>query len=292
MTALAEGVAGAGSVAPETPVRPGRRGSGAWRYAVLAVLGLYFLVPIAGSVWFTVRERDGVSLETYAEIPSAEGFAEAITRSLAIAGLTVVIALVLMVPTVVLVNLRLPRLRTTVELLTLMPLVLPPIALVVGVRSVLAWAPDYFLGTWLAEVFFALQEPALPWSLVFVYVVLALPFVYRALDAGVRGADLKTLTEAARNLGASWPRVLASVVLPVLRTSVLNASFITLALVLGEFTVAVILGFETFPTWIVRISGSQPQLSVAVSVLSLALTWALLLLISALDRRRGTKETS
>ena len=289
MTALAEGVAGAGGVAPGTPVRPGRRGAGAWRYAVLALLGLYFLVPIAGSVWFTVRERDGVSLETYAEIPGAEGFGEAFGRSLAIAGLTVLIALALMVPTVVLVDLRLPRLRTTVELLTLMPLVLPPIALVVGVRSVLAWAPDYFFGTPLAEAFFALQEPALPWILVLVYVVLALPFVYRALDAGVRGADLRTLTEAARNLGASWPRVLASVVLPALRTSVLNASFLTLALVLGEYTIAAILGFETFPTWIVRISGSQPQLSVAVSVLSLVITWLLLLIISALYRRRGKK---
>jgi putative spermidine/putrescine transport system permease protein len=294
MTALATGVTGAGSVAPETPVRTGRGRSGAWRFAVLIVLGLYFLIPIAASVLFTVRDRGrgGVTLEHYAEIPGADGFAEAFTRSLALAGLTVVIVLLLMVPTVVLVELRLPRLRTTVELLTLMPLVLPPIALVVGVRSVLAWAPDYFLNTPLAEAFFALQKPALPWILVFVYVVLALPFVYRALDAGVRGADLRTLTEAGRNLGASWPRVLVSVVLPVLRTSVLNASFLTLALVLGEYTIAAILGFETFPTWIVRISGSQPQLSVAVSVLSLLVTWVLLLLISALDRRRGTKENS
>jgi ABC-type spermidine/putrescine transport system permease subunit II len=294
VTALTSGVAGAGSVAPETPSGPERRGSGAWRFAVLGVLGLYFLVPIGASVWFTVRDRrnGGVTFGTYAQIPGAEGFADAFTRSLVLAGLTVVLVLLLMVPTVVLVNLRLPRLRTTVELLTLLPLVLPPIALVVGVRSVLAWAPDYFLDTPLADAFFALQEPSLPWILVFVYVVLALPFVYRALDAGVRGADLRTLTEAARNLGASWPRVLASVVLPVLRTSVLNAAFLTFALVLGEFTIAAILGFETFPTWIVRISGSQPQLSVAVSVLSLLVTWGLLLLISALDRRRGTKESS
>jgi ABC-type spermidine/putrescine transport system permease subunit II len=285
---------GAGAVASDSPIRADRRrGAGAWRFAVLAVLGLYFLVPIAASVLFTVRDRGrgGLTGRHYAGIPGAEGFADAFTRSLLLAGLTVVLALLLMVPTVVLIELRLPRLRTTVELLTLMPLVLPPIALVVGVRSVLAWAPDYFLNTPLAEVFFALQEPALPWILVFVYVVLALPFVYRALDAGVRGADLRTLTEAARNLGASWPRVLVWVVLPTLRTSVLNASFLTLALVLGEYTIAAILGFETFPTWIVLISGSQPQLSVAVSVLSLAVTWVLLLLISALDRRRGTKET-
>jgi ABC-type spermidine/putrescine transport system permease subunit II len=291
-TLLPAEVAGAGGVAPPTPVRPGRRGAGAWRFAVLGLLGSYFLVPIGASVWFTVRSPDGVTAEHYTGIPGAEGFAEAFGRSLALAALTVLIALALMLPTVVLVNLRLPRLRTTVELLTLLPLVLPPIALVVGVRSVLAWAPDHFFGTPLAEAVFALQEPGLPWILVLVYVVLALPFVYRALDAGVRGADLRTLTEAARNLGASWPRVLVSVVLPVLRTSVLNAAFLTVALVMGEYTVAVILGFETFPTWIVRISGSQPQLSVAVSVLSLGMTWVLLLLISALDRRRGTKESS
>ena len=294
MTALAESVAGAGGVAPETPVRPGRGGGGAWRFAVLGLLGLYFLVPIAASVWFTVRNRGTGEFtgQYYTGIPGADGFAESFTRSLVLAALTVLLALALMIPTVVLVDLRLPRLRTTVELLTLAPLVVPPIALVVGVRSVLAWAPDYFLGTPLAEVFFALQEPALPWILVLMYVVLALPFVYRALDSGVRGADLRTLTEAARNLGASWPRVLVSVVLPVLRTSVLNAAFLTFALVLGEFTFANILGFETFPTWILRISGSAPQLSVAVSVLSLVVTWMLLLMISALDRRRGTKETA
>jgi putative spermidine/putrescine transport system permease protein len=293
MTTLTEGLASMGTAAPQTPVPAGRRRSGAWRFFVLVLLGLYFVVPIAASVVFTVRNgRGGVTLRHYAEIPGTEGFAAAFTRSLALAGLTVVIVLLLMVPTVVLVDLRLPRLRTTVELLTLTPLVLPPIALVVGVRSVLSWAPDYFLNTPLAQAFFALQEPALPWILVLVYVVLALPFVYRALDAGVRGADLRTLTEAARNLGASWPRVLVSVVLPVLRTSVLNAAFLTFALVLGEYTVAAILGFETVPTWIVRISGSAPQLSVAVSVLSLVVTWMLLLLISALDRRRGTKESS
>jgi ABC-type spermidine/putrescine transport system permease subunit II len=287
------GVAGAGGVAPETPVRTGRRGTGAWRFAVLGVLGLYFLIPIAASIWFTIRDRreGGVTARSYTGIPGAEGFADAFGRSLVLAALTVVLALALMVPTVVLVELQLPRLRTTVELLTLMPLVLPPIALVVGVRSVLSWAPDYFLNTPLADAFFALQKPSLPWILVFVYVVLALPFVYRALDAGVRGADLRTLTEAARSLGASWPRVLLSVVLPVLRTSVLNAAFLTFALVLGEYTVAVILGFTTFPTWIVDIAGQEPKLSVSVSILSLALTWLLLLLISALDRRRAAKET-
>jgi putative spermidine/putrescine transport system permease protein len=117
------------------------------------VLGLYFVAPIAASVLFTVRDRGrgGLTAEHYTGIPTASRFAESFGRSLALGALTVVLVLLLMVPTVVLVELRLPRLRTTVELLTLMPLVLPPIALVVGVRSVLSWAPDYFFGTPLAD---------------------------------------------------------------------------------------------------------------------------------------------
>ena len=296
MTALVEGVAGAGSVAPETPVRPGRRG--ARGVAVRRPRGPRPVLPRADRGVGLVhrpgpRRGRRHRWSTTPAIPGADGFAEAFTRSLAIAGLTVVIALLLMVPTVVLVNLRLPRLRTTVELLTLMPLVLPPIALVVGVRSVLAWAPDYFLGTPLAEAFFALQEPSLPWILVFVYVVLALPFVYRALDAGVRGADLRTLTEAARNLGASWPRVLVSVVLPVLQDVGAQRR------VPHPRPRARGVHHRRHPRASRRSRpgscGSrapQPQLSVAVSVLSLVITWVLLLLISALDRRRGTKETS
>jgi putative spermidine/putrescine transport system permease protein len=256
------------------------------------VLGLYFVVPVLASVVFTVRDRGagGVTARFYTGIPTAPGFLDAFGRSLLLGALTVVLTLLLMVPTMVLVALRLPRLRTAMELLTLLPLVLPPIALVVGVRSVLAWAPEHFYDTPVADVMFALQEPALPWILVLVYVVMAMPFVYRSLDAGIRGIDLRTLTEAARNLGASWPRTLASVVLPVLRTSVLNAAFLTLALVLGEYTIASILGFQTFPTWIVEVAGSQPQLSVSVSILSLVVTWGLLLLISALDRRRTDEE--
>ena len=294
MTALSTaGVTGGGAVAPPTPVRA-RRGAGAWRFVVFAVLGLYFLVPIAASVWFTVRSPDGVSLRRYAEIPAAEGFAEAFTRSLALAGLTVVLALVLMVPTVVLVELRLPPAADDGRAAH------APAAGAPADRAGRRRAQRARVGAGLLPRTPRWPRPSspsrsrtLPWILVLVYVVLALPFVYRALDAGVRGSDLRTLTEAARNLGASWPRVLVSVVLPVLRTSVLNASFLTLALVLGEYTVAAILGFETVPD----VDRADLRLAAAavggrLGAVASSCTWMLLLLISALDRRRGTKESA
>ncbi|OIK00581.1 hypothetical protein BIV24_02225 [Streptomyces colonosanans] len=76
--------------------------------------------------------------------------------------------------------------------------------------------------------------------------------------------------------------------LPHLRGALLNASFLTLALVLGEFTVAQLLGFTPFVVWIYSVGGSQAQLSVAVSVLSLLVTWALLLSLAVFGGRSRT----
>ena len=37
---------------------------------------------------------------------------------------------------------------------------------------------------------------------------LALPYMYRAVDTGLRAIDVRTLTEAAESLGAGWPTIL------------------------------------------------------------------------------------
>ncbi|GCB51633.1 transmembrane component of thiamin ABC transporter [Streptomyces sp. NL15-2K] len=157
-----------------------------------------------------------------------------------------------------------------VEVVCSLPLVVPPIAFVAGIGTVLKWGPEYLSRTPLFETFVAIQNPGFPFVLVLAYVVMALPFVYRALDSGLRAIDVRTLVEAARSCGASWPQALVGAVLPNLRRALLNASFLTLALVLGEFTVAQLLGFQPFAVWIVSVSGSQAQLSVAVSVLSVS----------------------
>ena len=59
--------------------------------------------------------------------------------------------------------------------------------------------------------------------LALVYVILAMPFAYRSLDAGLRAVDLKTLTEASNSLGAGWFTTLLRVVLPNLKTALLSA---------------------------------------------------------------------
>ncbi|MET9876400.1 ABC transporter permease subunit [Actinacidiphila glaucinigra] len=264
-----------------------------WRGVVLAGAGLYFLVPLAASVIFTVDvPGQGVTFDAYGQILKAEGFTSSLLLSLELAAATIAVVLLLMVPAMVALRLSAPRLRPLVEVICSLPLVVPPIALVAGVSSVLRWGPEHLASTPFFQTFVAIQNPAFPVVLVLTYVVMALPFVFRALDAGLRAVDVRTLVEAARSCGANWPAALVRVVLPNLRGALLNASFLTLALVLGEFTVAQLLGFQPFAVWIVTVSGSQAQLSVAVSVLSLLVTWLLLLVLAAVGGRRPTSSAS
>ncbi|MFF7523505.1 ABC transporter permease [Streptomyces pseudovenezuelae] len=262
-----------------------------WRWGVLGLAGLYFLVPLAASVVFTVDvPGQGITFDAYTRIFATDGFVSSLLLSLELALATIAVVLLLMVPAMVALRLGAPRLRPVVEVVCSLPLVVPPIAFVAGIGTVLKWGPDHLSRTPLFETFVAIQNPDFPFVLVLAYVVMALPFVYRALDAGLRAVDVRTLVEAARSCGAGWPQALVRAVLPNLRGALLNASFLTLALVLGEFTVAQLLGFRPFAVWIVNVSGSQAQLSVAVSVLSLLVTWVLLLVLAGFGGR--TRPTS
>ncbi|MFE4366968.1 ABC transporter permease [Streptomyces sp. NPDC056835] len=266
-----------------------RRRPRVWRGAVLALAGLYFLVPLLSSFVFTVHTPgQGLSFAAYTGILSAEGFTQSLLLSLGLAAATIALALLLAVPALIAVRLGAPRLRPLVEIVCMLPLVVPPIALVTGVTTVLRWGPDHLSRTPLYQTFLAVQNESFPVVLVLAYTVLALPFVYRSLDAGLRAVDVPTLVEAARNCGASRPYVILRVILPNLRSSLAGASFLTLALVLGEYTIASLLGFRPFAVWIVSVSGAQARMSVAVSLLSLLITWALLLLLS----RAGTRAVS
>ncbi|MFI6015230.1 ABC transporter permease [Streptomyces sp. NPDC051243] len=267
-------------------VRPGRG-------VVLLCAAVYFLLPLAASVIFTVDvPGQGVNFDVYEQILGAEGFVSSLLLSLELAAATIALVLLLMVPAMVALRLGARRLRPVVEIVCSLPLVVPPIAFVAGIATVLTWGPEYFSPTPLFQTFVAVQNPDFPVVLVLAYTVMALPFVYRALDAGLRSIDVPTLVEAARNCGAGWAQALVRAVLPNLRGALLNASFLTLALVLGEFTVAQILKFRPFAVWIVGIGGSQAQMSVAVSVLSLFVTWLLLLAIAAFGGRTPSPTTT
>lgn len=243
-----------------------------WRGAILTLAAIYFLGPLLAAAKFSLEQSDGsFGVDNYLQVVRDAALRDSLITSLEIALATTVIVLALMVPTVVWVRLRAPRLALALESVTVLPIVIPPVVMAAGLASLQGKASE-----WLANLLFASPITALtPF-----YVILALPFTYRALDAGVRAIDLRTLVEAARGLGAGWLTVLGRVVLPNMRTAVLGAAFLTVALVLGEVVISRILLYTTFPVQIVQTGQSSAGVSVALSLASLLLTWLLLVLVS------------
>jgi putative spermidine/putrescine transport system permease protein len=64
---------------------------------------------------------------------------------------------------------------------------------------------------------------------------------------------------------------------------------LTVALVLGEFTMASLDLYQTFPVWIVVFDQTSGQISVAASLLALVVTWVFLLAITVIGTRQGRK---
>jgi putative spermidine/putrescine transport system permease protein len=266
--------------------RPRRtRGSGWLRFAVLLIAAVYFLGPLAAAFWFSIHNSLGVSAHAYTHMFGAPGLTDALLTSLELSVVTVVIALALLVPTMVLVHLRYPRARPWVEVLSLFPLVVPPIVLVVGVSKVIAFGNGADVDSFTGELFNQLLNSHPPFILALEYVILVLPFSYRSIDSGLRASGIGTLVEAASNLGASWLSVIWRVVLPTLRSSVLTAAILAFALVFGEFTTASILQYQTFTVWLLQFQNNDGQLSVALALMSLLLTWLVLIVFTLIAGR-------
>jgi putative spermidine/putrescine transport system permease protein len=258
----------------DAPATPRRRRPSVARWLVLGAFGVFFLLPLFAMLEFSTRGVGGRSFAAWRAIVQDPDLVSAIIISLELALLTVVGMLLLLVPVATWVHLRLPQLRRLIEFICLLPLTIPAVVLVVGIAPIYAWV-TYLLG-----------NSSL--TLAFAYVILVLPYAYRAIDNGLGAIDLRTLAEAARSLGAGWPTVLARVVVPNISGALASASFLAVALVLGEFTMASLLSFNNMQVTINLLGKRDAAVSVAVSLAALLLAFVLLLALSYVGRRRGS----
>jgi putative spermidine/putrescine transport system permease protein len=258
-----------------------RRRLNIFRYVVFTVFGAFFLLPLLAVLRFSLEAPNKLgtwSVTAWRQIASYQGtgippLLSSIEITLELAVITCAVMLVLLVPTMIWVQLRVRWLARTIEFLCLLPLTIPAIVLVVG----------------LAYIYNRIQRVELSALMLFwVYVILALPYAYRALSAGLTAINVTTLSEAARSLGASWFTVIVRVIVPNMRTAILNAVVLTVSLVLGEFTIAYLLLYTNLQVELYSISRNTPNAGVLFSttLAALAFTFALLLIVSYAGRRR------
>jgi putative spermidine/putrescine transport system permease protein len=261
-----------------------RRRLNAFRYVVFTVLGLFFILPVLALLRFSLEgDKLGTwSVAAWRDIASYQNtgippLLSAIEITLELAIITCVVTLVLLVPTMIWVRLRVRWLDRTIEFLCLLPLTIPAIVLVVG----------------LGPIYNKIQRFSVSSLMLFwIYVILALPYAYRALAAALNAIDVTTLSEAGRSLGASWFTVIVRVIAPNMRQGILNAVLLTWATVLGEFTIAYLLLYSNLQVELYSISRNTPNAGVVFSTSFAALLFAfvLLLILSYAGRaRRGRR---
>src|SRR5690348_10104203 len=247
----------------------------------LLLAGAYFIIPLIATLLFSLNQQQTghcCSVHAYGTILHDGAFWQNLKTSFLLALETIAIGLALFVPTIYLVHLKVPKLRPVLAFLALIPFVVPPIVMVVGLLSFYKGSPSWFY--------------AQPWGfLAAAYVILAFPYMFFSLDAGFRAIDVHTLTEASQSLGASWTTTLVKVILPNIRAAALAGSFLTLAIVMGEFTIANLSAFHTFPLFLQYVNETQANPAAALTLLSFGITWLAMLSLLFVGRGRGQRTT-
>jgi putative spermidine/putrescine transport system permease protein len=229
-------------------------------WAVLGAAAVFFLVPILATVAYSLSAQRGGALAAYAAIFTDPAFWRGLGVSLAAALGTVAVGIALVLPAAYWVHLRLTWLMPWLEVASLMSFVVPPIVLVFGVVRFYSNAP------------WPLSLRAV--MLVGTYTVMSLPYLLRSVASGLGAIHAAVLTEAAQSLGASWPRLMAAVIVPNLRGALLGGAFLTFALVMGEYAVASMLGFDNLGVYMLLTGQDEAQGAAALSVVALLLVWA------------------
>lgn len=247
-----------------------------WSWIALIAGVLYFFLPLVGMFEFSLRARRGVySFDAYRNVMADPQFIATFTYSVVMALFTIAFGVLVVAPTAFWVRLKLPRVRPIMEFITLLPLVIPPIVIVFG-----------YIRLYNTSSFLPLTGSAMGTNilLMFGYVVLSLPYMYRAVDTGLRTIDINTLTEAAQSLGAGWMTILWRLILPNVLVAVLSGAFLTFAIVIGEYVFAALLNRPAFGPYMVWMGGNKAYEPAALAVIAFAITWACMGLIQLATR--------
>ncbi len=253
-----------------------KRGGKVWSWFWMILGILYFFLPLVATFIFSLRAKKGIlSLLAYDQLFHDSNFIKGFSYSVLWGVLTIIVGVLIFVPTAYWVRLRAPQFRTAVEFITLLPFVIPAIVFVFGLVRTFSHPP-----------FLIVDSPVL---LIAGYTVLSMPYMYRSIDTGLRSIDVRTLTEAAQSLGADWGTILFRIILPNIRVAILSGAFLSFAIVMGEYILAQYLAKPAFAPFLAYLIQQKAYEPAAATVISFALTWACMGIINLFGRGQQTQ---
>ncbi|WP_273500860.1 ABC transporter permease [Paracoccus sphaerophysae] len=247
--------------------------------AVIAIAcAAFFALPLIATFHFSLKMTRGtLSLDSYRSVMSSDVFVSALGFSAMASLAAIVLGVLIVVPTAYWVRLKLPRMRPFVEFLSLLPLIIPPVVLVFGYVRI--YGTQSLLPL-------TMTQTGTTVLLIIGYVVLSLPYMYRAVDNGMGAIDIATLTEAAESLGASRLRTVMTVIFPNVRAAILSGAFLTFSISLGEFVMTSLLNRPGLGPYMVQIGQDRAYEPAAIAIMAFGFTWGCMILMSVLANHR------
>ncbi len=251
-----------------------------WTILWGALAILYFFLPMYGTLDFSLRMKRGeISLLAYEIVFADPRFWEGFRYSMIMAAITILVSIFIFVPTIYWMHLKVPQARPIMEIITILPFIVPAIVYVFGLIRTFSRPP--------------LQLTLIPFTtdllIVTGYVVISMPYMFRAVDVGMRAIDVRTLTEAAQSLGSNWAQVLVNVIVPNLRIAILSGALICFATVMGELILASFLVRPALGPYMQLLGLTKAYEPAALAIISYSLTWFSLGLIQLISRG-GTQQ--
>jgi putative spermidine/putrescine transport system permease protein len=202
------------------------------------VVLLYLLLPIIvivgsafGPTGYLAFPPHGLTLHWFARALQDPRYIQAFLTSLLVAACSTVLALMLGLPAAyALARYRIP-LRSVIETVLMLPLVLPALVLSIA------------LTLWFSRIGFTAGTP----RLVLAHLVLCTPYVIRVALPVLQRLDV-ALEEAAQNLGASPVSTFLLVTLPAIRPGAIAAAVLAFIISFDELDLAIFLADPRSPT--------------------------------------------
>ncbi|HYL45357.1 MAG TPA: ABC transporter permease subunit [Ktedonobacteraceae bacterium] len=256
----------------------------------LLLVILYLIVPLAATLAFGLSNGKALDFSTYPHIFADPDFTQTLVLSLELSLAATVLTILLVTPTAYWVQLRLPQVRPLMDFLALVPFAVPAIIMALGLAEVYG-TPNTLISVLSFGLVPVLSNP--PFNiyntaplLVCAYVIISLPFVYRAIDNSLRAINTKVLTEAAYSLGSGWWRTFLTIILPNIMPGVISAALLTFSTAMGEFTLASLFSIYTFPIYLNVTGQNDAHKAASLAILSFILTLICVLGIIFLVRLR------
>lgn len=232
-------------------------------YIITALILIYLFLPLVGTFlysiatnWQTTVLPEGITFKWYIQLLGDGRFLTSLFRSFFVCILTVIICLVIMIPTIFIIDCYFPKLDKVLSILSMIPFAIPGVVSAVGLLKIYSNGPVPLTGT--------------IWILIGAYFVLTLPYMYRGIKNSMMTLDAKCLLEAAELLNANKFQTFVYVILPNIMKGIIVSALLSFSILFGEFVLTNLLAggnFETVQIYLYNMRNKSGHLSSTVVII-------------------------